>query len=98
MTPRQSGKPCKTARRRQQSALRARRRPIALLAVAFLLCNVAGSVRLSASGTAPPDDPTIATAQYGATLGRWFGASGADLAWAFPNLANFTSADLGFMS
>ena len=41
--------------------------------------------------------PTIATAQFGATLGRWFGASNADLAWAFPNLSNFSSSNLGFM-
>ena len=41
--------------------------------------------------------PTIATAQFGATLGRWFGASDADLAWAFPNLGNFSTSNLGFM-
>ncbi|MGE0044029.1 MAG: DUF1501 domain-containing protein [Vicinamibacterales bacterium] len=41
--------------------------------------------------------PTISTAQFGATLGRWFGASDADLQWAFPTLANFASSDVGFM-
>jgi len=41
--------------------------------------------------------PTIASVQFGATLGRWFGATPAELAWAFPNLANFAAADLGFM-
>jgi hypothetical protein len=56
MTPKHCGKPWKTARRRPQSAVRARRSPIALLAVAFLLCNAAGGVRISASVTAPPDD------------------------------------------
>jgi uncharacterized protein (DUF1501 family) len=71
-----------------------------------------GAVRGGIYGQMPtfafggPDDansrgvwiPTTATAQFGATLGRWFGASSADLAWAFPNLANFTSSDLGFMN
>lgn len=41
--------------------------------------------------------PTIATAQFGATLGRWFGASDAELAWAFPGLEQFPMADVGFM-
>ena len=41
--------------------------------------------------------PTIGTVQYGATLGRWFGASPAELAAAFPPLVNFPTADLGFM-
>ena len=41
--------------------------------------------------------PTIGTVQYGATLGRWFGATPTELAWAFPNLGNFPVADLGFM-
>lgn len=41
--------------------------------------------------------PTISNAQYGATLGRWFGATPAELAWAFPNLAQFPTADVGFM-
>lgn len=41
--------------------------------------------------------PTISTAQFGATLGKWFGASDADIAQAFPNLYQFTVKDLGFM-
>lgn len=41
--------------------------------------------------------PTIGSVQFGATLGRWFGATSGELAWAFPNLSNFASADLGFM-
>jgi hypothetical protein len=41
--------------------------------------------------------PTVSTAQFGATLGKWFGATDADVAWAFPNLAEFTSSDVGFM-
>lgn len=41
--------------------------------------------------------PTIGTVQFGATLGRWFGASPTELAWAFPHLANFQTTNLGFM-
>ncbi|MBM3819970.1 MAG: DUF1501 domain-containing protein [Acidimicrobiia bacterium] len=41
--------------------------------------------------------PTIATSQFGATIGRWFGASEGDLAWAFPDLAQFPTSDAGFM-
>lgn len=41
--------------------------------------------------------PKISTAQFGATLGKWFGATPADLAWAFPNLAKFPTSDVGFM-
>lgn len=41
--------------------------------------------------------PKIGTAQVGATLGRWFGASDDELAAAFPNLALFSQSDLGFM-
>ena len=33
--------------------------------------------------------PKISTAQFGATLGHWFGASDAELATVFPNLKNF---------
>lgn len=71
-----------------------------------------GSVQGGIYGTFPilelggPDDandrgvwiPSIATAQVGATLGRWFGASDANLAWTFPNLVNFSTDDLGFMA
>jgi uncharacterized protein (DUF1501 family) len=41
--------------------------------------------------------PTLSTSQFGATLGKWFGASAADLAWAFPNLGAFPTSDVGFM-
>lgn len=41
--------------------------------------------------------PFIGNAQFGATLGRWFGASPTELAWAFPNLTQFPTANLGFM-
>jgi uncharacterized protein (DUF1501 family) len=45
--------------------------------------------------------PTTSVDQYGATLGKWFGVSDADLALVFPNLANFTAqnlpANLGFL-
>jgi uncharacterized protein (DUF1501 family) len=41
--------------------------------------------------------PTTAVDQYGATLAKWFGASPAQLATVFPNLARFPSSDLGFM-
>lgn len=41
--------------------------------------------------------PTTATSQFGATIGRWFGAADADLAWAFPGLAQFSTSDVGFM-
>ena len=71
-----------------------------------------GAVRGGVYGQMPtfalsgPDDannrgvwiPTISTAQFGATLGRWFGASEADVAWAFPNLTEFAASDVGFMT
>ncbi|MCB1866450.1 MAG: DUF1501 domain-containing protein [Chromatiales bacterium] len=45
--------------------------------------------------------PTIGTAQYGATLGRWFGASDLALESVFPNLSAFHAStygtDVGFM-
>ncbi|MGQ0529454.1 MAG: DUF1501 domain-containing protein [Panacagrimonas sp.] len=51
-----------------------------------------------------PDDvgsgrliPTTSWDQYGATLGRWLGASNSDLDLVFPNLGRFASRDLGFM-
>jgi len=76
-------------------------------------CLVAGgAVNGGAHGTFPthqlngPDDagdrgywiPTTSTDQYAGTLGRWFGASDAQLAQAFPNLANFSTRNLGFMN
>jgi uncharacterized protein (DUF1501 family) len=70
-----------------------------------------GAVKGGIYGTLPtfalggPDDandrgvwiPTISTSQFGATLGKWFGASASDLAWAFPTLTEFPTSDIGFM-
>ncbi|MGA2039640.1 MAG: DUF1501 domain-containing protein [Bryobacteraceae bacterium] len=41
--------------------------------------------------------PTTATDQYGATLCSWFGIPSSGLASVFPNLANFPTANLGFL-
>lgn len=41
--------------------------------------------------------PAISVDQYGATLGKWFGLSDSQLADVFPNLANFSNRNLGFM-
>ena len=41
--------------------------------------------------------PTTSVDQYIATLGAWFGTSSTDLAAIFPNLANFTTKNLGFV-
>ncbi|MBU1775913.1 MAG: DUF1501 domain-containing protein, partial [Gammaproteobacteria bacterium] len=41
--------------------------------------------------------PNISVDQYAATLARWFGLSPAEITAVFPNLANFTVQDLGFM-
>ncbi|MEO5937163.1 MAG: DUF1501 domain-containing protein, partial [Terriglobales bacterium] len=40
--------------------------------------------------------PTTSVDQFGATLARWFGVSDANLPAIFPNLANFTTQDMGF--
>ena len=42
--------------------------------------------------------PTTSVDQYAATLGRWFGLVDADMPSIFPNLANFTNTNLGFMT
>jgi uncharacterized protein (DUF1501 family) len=42
--------------------------------------------------------PGISVDQIGATLGRWFGASEAELDLIFPNLRNFPLRDLGFLA
>lgn len=41
--------------------------------------------------------PRYSMDQYGATLARWMGIKGSDFDAIFPNLANFTQKDLGFM-
>lgn len=42
--------------------------------------------------------PKYGIDQYGATLGKWMGMTDSDLLEIFPNLSNFNSYDLGFMS
>ncbi len=42
--------------------------------------------------------PTTSVAQYGATLARWMGLGEGQLDLAFPELRNFATRDLGFMS
>jgi len=42
--------------------------------------------------------PTTSVDQYAATLASWFGVANADLPSIFPNLANFTTPNLGFMA
>lgn len=41
--------------------------------------------------------PSVAIEQYGATLARWFGLTNADIPLVFPNIANFSTSNLGFM-
>jgi uncharacterized protein (DUF1501 family) len=42
--------------------------------------------------------PTTAVDQYGATLANWFGVSAANMSAVFPNIGNFATSDLGFLS
>jgi uncharacterized protein (DUF1501 family) len=70
-----------------------------------------GAVHGGEYGTFPthqlngPDDagdrgywiPTTSTDQYAATLGRWFGASDAELNSIFPNLSKFPDGLLSFV-
>ncbi|MEL7110213.1 MAG: DUF1501 domain-containing protein [Pseudomonadota bacterium] len=42
--------------------------------------------------------PTTSVDQYAATLGGWFGLDSAELRATLPNINNFETADLGFMS
>jgi uncharacterized protein (DUF1501 family) len=42
--------------------------------------------------------PTTSVDQVAATLARWYGLGPAQIAETFPNLANFSVADLGFMA
>ena len=41
--------------------------------------------------------PTISIDQYGATLCEWFGIPASAMAAVFPNLANFSTSNLGFL-
>ncbi|MEO6566102.1 MAG: DUF1501 domain-containing protein [Casimicrobiaceae bacterium] len=41
--------------------------------------------------------PTTGVDQVGGTIGKWLGMPGTDIAQVFPNLANFSTTDLGFM-
>lgn len=41
--------------------------------------------------------PTTSVSQYGATIARWMGLSDSPLNDAFPELANFSQTDLGFL-
>jgi uncharacterized protein (DUF1501 family) len=42
--------------------------------------------------------PSTSVDQYAATLASWFGVANADLPAIFPNLANFPTANLGFLA
>jgi len=42
--------------------------------------------------------PSTSVDQYGATLAQWFGVATSDLPAVFPNLANFTQQNLGFLA
>jgi uncharacterized protein (DUF1501 family) len=42
--------------------------------------------------------PTTSLDQYGATMAKWFGVPAGSMATVFPNLANFSVSDVGFMS
>jgi uncharacterized protein (DUF1501 family) len=41
--------------------------------------------------------PTTSVDQYAATMAKWFGVTDTDMPAIFPNLANFTTANLGFL-
>lgn len=64
-----------------------------------------GSKNLRGNGFDSSDDqinngvllPALAVDQMAATLGRWLGVSASQLVQTLPNLANFTTHDLGFM-
>ena len=42
--------------------------------------------------------PTTSVDQYAATMARWFGVSDSDMSLVLPNIGNFVTANLGFMS
>lgn len=58
-----------------------------------------GGIDDTDSNTAPRGRwiPTTSVDQYAATLARWYGLHPDDQALVFPNVANFPSANLGFM-
>ncbi|MBS0403348.1 MAG: Tat pathway signal protein, partial [Proteobacteria bacterium] len=41
--------------------------------------------------------PTTSVDQFAATLGRWFGVSDSELPLVAPNIANFSTRNLGFV-
>jgi hypothetical protein len=42
--------------------------------------------------------PGLSVDQLGATLGSWFGVSDSELLTVMPNLANYSTRNLGFMA
>jgi uncharacterized protein (DUF1501 family) len=42
--------------------------------------------------------PTTAVEQYAATFAKWMGVSATDLPLILPNVGNFATSDLGFMT
>lgn len=65
--------------------------------------DIYGTVpELAIGGPDDADDgrmiPTTSVEQYSATIARWYGLSESELAQVFPNLGNFDSSDMGFMS
>jgi uncharacterized protein (DUF1501 family) len=53
---------------------------------------------LDDSGTNGAWIPTTSVDQIGATLATWLGVSSGDLPYVFPNLSQFTTRNLGFLS
>jgi uncharacterized protein (DUF1501 family) len=41
--------------------------------------------------------PATSVEQYAATLAKWYGVQPVDMPFVFPNIANFTTTDLGFL-
>ncbi len=42
--------------------------------------------------------PNVSVDQYGATLAKWMGVSASDMSTVFPNIAKYSSSDLGFLA